>query len=132
MLCYSRLRRRRRSRCFLGRFCCRGRSGRIGDSRGRDAELTFASDGLDTRQIFAQLAHFLEADRLSHFELELQTKELVGGLALLMQKLVRTKISDLLDIHLEPISSFGFQVSAKPVAHFIAEHWLSRSCFGLA
>jgi hypothetical protein len=68
---------------------------------GGDAQFALASDRLDAGQILAQLAHFLYASGLPHFELELQAKELIGSLALLMQHLVRTKISNFLDIHFQ-------------------------------
>src|SRR5215469_9700450 len=90
-------RRRRGGSCFLLRGCCS--AGCVTDRRIVDSQLALTSDRLDACQIFAQLTHFLNTARLSHLELELQTKKLVGGVALLMQKLVRTKISNFFDIH---------------------------------
>src|SRR6185312_3602495 len=51
-------------------------------------ECTLAGDGLDPRNVLAQATHLLQTFGLAHVQLELQLKELVLEIALLVPQLV--------------------------------------------
>src|SRR5579871_6097596 len=106
-LCRLALGRRRLFLCALAGSLLLGRLGRGRTTSSfcrrmalyHDAQLLLPGHGVNAGHVLAQSADLVQALRLSHLELELQTKELVIELLLLVQQFGVSQISKFFDIH---------------------------------